>query len=97
MLYIGCVGCKALDVSVGRNKCWSTWTWTWTWSTHLAHVLVPSKLSAAVDHQPDKLGEGELERRSFLGRLVEPLPHPGKWNSALNGLKSQKGAFADLE
>ena len=71
---------------------WSTWTWTWTWtwSTHLAHVLVPSKLSAAVDHQPDKLGECELERSSFLGRVVEPLPHPGKRNSTFK-LKSEQG------
>ena len=30
--------------------------------THLAHVLIPSKLSAAVYNQPDKLWEGEVER-----------------------------------
>ena len=46
--------------------------------THLAHVLIPSKLSAAVYNQPDKLWEGELEtsRGSFFRRVVEPLPHP---------------------
>ena len=50
--------------------------------THLAHVLIPSKLSAAVDHQADKLWECELET-SFLRRVVEPLPHPAKWSLAL--------------
>ena len=46
---------------------------------NLADIFVSGKLSAAVDNQPDKLWEGELERRrgSFVRRVVELLPDPG--------------------